>query len=54
MSSNPSQELSLLIRSGWRLIAFETFEEDRALRILERVASACEKELITWSVALAT
>ena len=51
MSPKPSQELTLLIQSGWRLIALESFEEDRALRVLERVASACERRLCVWSVA---
>jgi SpoVK/Ycf46/Vps4 family AAA+-type ATPase len=51
MSQNVTQELLLLVRSGWRLIAFETFEEDRALRILERVAEPCERKLVVWSVA---
>jgi AAA+ superfamily predicted ATPase len=45
------QELSVLVGSGWRLIAFESFEEDRALRLLEHVAKACERQLELWSVA---
>lgn len=51
MSQQVAQELSLLVRSGWRLIAFESFEEDRALRILERVAATAERRLVVWSVA---
>jgi SpoVK/Ycf46/Vps4 family AAA+-type ATPase len=51
MSQQVAQELSLLVRSGWRLIAFESFEEDRALRILERVAASVERRLMVWSVA---
>ena len=51
MSQAVSKELTLLVRSGWRLIAFETFEEDRALRLLERSAEACERKLQVWSVA---
>ena len=31
MSKAIADELRLLIRSGWRLIVLETFEEDRAL-----------------------
>ena len=34
MSKATADELRLLIRSGWRLIVLETFEEDRALQIL--------------------
>jgi len=37
MSKATSDELRLLIRSGWRLIVLETFEEDRALALLEKV-----------------
>jgi len=48
---NPAQEMTLLVRSGWRLIAFESFEEDRSLRVLERVAKNCERRLLVWSVA---
>ncbi len=51
MSQSALQELTLLVRSGWRLVALESFEEDRALRVLERVAQSCERKLITWSVA---
>ncbi|HEM46311.1 MAG TPA: AAA family ATPase, partial [Alphaproteobacteria bacterium] len=51
MSHGPAQELGLLVRSGWRLIAFETFEEDRALRVLERVAEGLERRLVLWSLA---
>jgi len=45
------EELRVLIRSGWRLIAIETFEEDRALSLLERVAEGSERALLRWSVA---
>jgi SpoVK/Ycf46/Vps4 family AAA+-type ATPase len=51
VSQTVVQELSVLVGSGWRLIAFESFEEDRALRLLERVAKACERPLELWSVA---
>jgi SpoVK/Ycf46/Vps4 family AAA+-type ATPase len=51
MSRECARELEILVRSGWRLVAFETFEEDRALRILERAAGACERQLLRWSVA---
>ena len=51
MTLNLVEEISSLVGSGWRLIAFESFEEDRALRILERVAGRHRRELLTWSVA---
>ncbi len=51
MNPNPTQELTLLVQSGWRLVALESFEEDRALRVLERVAASCERRLLVWSVA---
>jgi AAA+ superfamily predicted ATPase len=45
------QELSLLLRAGWRVVALESFEEERALRVLERAARSAKRELRTWSVA---
>jgi ATP-dependent 26S proteasome regulatory subunit len=39
------------VRSGWRLLALETFEEDRALRVLEQVAGRLERKLVPWSSA---
>jgi SpoVK/Ycf46/Vps4 family AAA+-type ATPase len=51
MSQSAAHEIGLLVRSGWRVIAFETFEEDRALRVLERVAEGLERKLVLWSAA---
>jgi SpoVK/Ycf46/Vps4 family AAA+-type ATPase len=51
MSTATRDELALLIRSGWRTIAFESFEEDRALGLVERVAQGLERRCITWSLA---
>jgi len=51
MKMNLLDELSSLVASGWRLIAFESFEEDRSLNLLERVAGHHDRELIRWSVA---
>jgi MoxR-like ATPase len=51
MSASCAKELALLIRSGWRVIALETFEEGRALRLLEQVAKSCERELLSFSIA---
>ncbi|MGH0032338.1 MAG: AAA family ATPase [Myxococcota bacterium] len=48
----PAEELRALIRAGWRLLALETFEEERAVSLLERVAEALERPCTTWSVAL--
>ena len=45
------QEISLLIRAGWKVIALETFEEERVLRVLERAARSAKRKLSTWSVA---
>ena len=50
-AQDPAEELALLVRSGWRLIILDTFEEERALRMLERVAAACERRLLVWSIA---
>ncbi len=51
MKRNLVEEISSLVGSGWRLIAFESFEEDRALRILEHVAGQHDRMLLPWSVA---
>jgi AAA+ superfamily predicted ATPase len=51
MSGVTADELRDLIRSGWRLIALETFEEERAVNLIERVAQACERRCTTWSLA---
>ena len=49
--SSTGDELRSLIRAGWRLLALETFEEDRAVGLLERVATALERKCVTWSCA---
>jgi len=46
-----ASELDLLVRSGWRLVALETFEEDRALRVVEQVAKSSGRRLVAWSSA---
>ncbi len=51
MSQAVVSELTLLLRSGWRIVALETFEEDRGLRVLERAAKGAERKLVTWSIA---
>ncbi len=51
MSRDVARELDVLIRSGWRLIALETFEEDRALRVLERAGQSSDRPVRPWSVA---
>lgn len=51
MNEDCVQELTLLLRAGWRVITLESFEEERALRVLERAARSAKRELRTWSVA---
>ncbi len=51
MSAETVSELSLLLRSGHRVIALETFEEDRALRLLGRASEVAGKTVAPWSVA---
>src|SRR5262249_13074788 len=46
-----ADELRALVRAGWRLAVFETFEEERALNLLERVASGSDRKLVPWTVA---
>ena len=51
MSRAVAREVTLLVRSGWRLIALETFEESRALRFVDRIGKECGKEVHRWSVS---
>jgi AAA+ superfamily predicted ATPase len=51
MSGTDEKEIGLLLRAGYRLLALETFEEDRALRLLERVAEGTDRSLHTWSLS---
>jgi SpoVK/Ycf46/Vps4 family AAA+-type ATPase len=51
MSQSTLAELGLLLRSGWRILALETFEEDRGLRVIERAAKHAERRFVTWSVS---
>ena len=51
MSSDLEREISLHLRAGYRVVVFESFEEDRALRLLQRSAKRVEREVHTWSLA---
>jgi AAA+ superfamily predicted ATPase len=51
MSREATEELALIVQSGWTLIAFENFEEERALAVLEHAAKLCDRKLISWSIA---
>ncbi len=51
MSAACAEELRALVRSGWRLVALETFEEDRALALLERAAATAGAACVRWTLA---
>jgi AAA+ superfamily predicted ATPase len=51
VTADAAQELAVLVRAGWRVIALESFEEERALRTLGQVAAASKRGLRTWSLA---
>ncbi len=51
MSRAADKELSLLLRSGYKLVALESFEEERAVRAATRAAEACDREFHCWSLA---
>ncbi len=51
MSADVRNEIALLVQSGWRAIALETFEETRALRVLEQIARASERGFFSWTAA---
>ncbi len=40
-----------MIQSGWRVIALETYEEDRALKLVQRVAESTKREVMRWTSA---
>jgi len=45
------KELLWLLRAGYRVLVLESFEEERALRVLERAAQQAERGLQIWSLA---
>ncbi len=51
MSENLSDEIGVRLRAGWRLIALESFEEERALGLLEGIAEASGRACVPWSLA---
>jgi AAA+ superfamily predicted ATPase len=51
MSRAVDKELSLLLRAGYKLVALESFEEERAIRAATRAAESCERAFHTWSLA---
>jgi AAA+ superfamily predicted ATPase len=51
VSAATPDELRALVRSGWRLIALETFEEDRAQALLERAAASGGAACVRWTLA---
>ncbi len=51
MSRAVDKELSLLFRAGYKLVALESFEEERAVRAAARAAESCERAFHSWSMA---
>lgn len=51
MSENLGDEIGVRLRAGWRLIALESFEEERALGLLESIAEASGRACVPWSLA---
>ncbi len=51
MPERTAKEIAVLVEAGWRVIALESAEEDRALRVLERAAASCGRSVVPWSVA---
>jgi hypothetical protein len=50
-SETAEQDLVWLLRAGYRVLALESFEEERALRVIERAATQAERAFVTWSLA---
>ncbi|HKJ24653.1 MAG TPA: AAA family ATPase [Myxococcota bacterium] len=51
MSQDCAREIELLVKASWRLIAMESFEEDRAVRAVHAAASVSNREVAIWSLA---
>ncbi|MGH7287358.1 MAG: hypothetical protein ACREI8_04995, partial [Myxococcota bacterium] len=45
------KELVWLLRAGYRVLVLESFEEERALRVLERAVQQSERSLQVWSLS---
>jgi SpoVK/Ycf46/Vps4 family AAA+-type ATPase len=50
MIEDQVEELRGLIGAGWRLIAMESIEEERALALLNAVARSCARECRSWTL----
>lgn len=51
MSQDCARQIELLVRSGWRLLALESVEEERSVRTVQAAAQASERAVLTWSLA---
>ena len=51
MSSAHVEELALLLKSGWKAIAIETFEESRVVQMAAKIAKSSDVEVIVWTSA---
>jgi len=51
MSQECARELELLVKSGFRLVVLESFEEDRAVRAVQAAAGVSERATAVWSLA---
>ena len=48
MSASPREELHALVEAGWHLVGLESFEEDRALELVEAVAKERGQPCRSW------
>ena len=51
MSAEAAEELSLILRSGWRFVALESAEETRAVSLIAQVAKKHKRACFSWSLA---
>ncbi|MCH2170925.1 AAA family ATPase [Myxococcota bacterium] len=51
MNAATAETLQQLVRSGWRLLALESCEEDRALGVIDFAAEATGRSSFSWSLA---
>jgi hypothetical protein len=51
VSQECARELELLVKSGFRIVVLESFEEDRAVRAVQAAAGVSERAAAVWSLA---
>jgi len=51
VSQECARQIELLVKASWRILALESFEEDRAIRAVQAAASVSNREVRSWSLS---